>query len=123
MFAANVGKQLVSAKESNTPIVKETISRGVQVAFSDAMKRTNTVFTPEQEKIISRDLRNAAIKSGFSKSPVSSGIIGNIRTADVKEKSTPASVARIKVTLKEEGLEWSTQAAENGGINRTLQPE
>ena len=123
ILLANIDSVLTQVKKSNTPIVSETISRGVQNSFSDALKKANLKLTIEEEKIVAQNLRSIVSKTSFQKRPVSSGIIGNIRTADVKEKSTPTSVARIKITLKEEGLEWATQSSESGGVTRTLQPE
>jgi hypothetical protein len=49
--------------------------------------------------------------------------VANIKTADVKEQASSTSVVRLKITLKEEGLEWATKASEAGGVVRTLQPE
>lgn len=123
LLMANIDSVLAEVKKSNTPIVAETISRGVQNAFSDAVKKSAIKLSVEEEKVIASSLRTVISKTSFVKRPVNSGIISNIRTADVKEKSNPASVARIKITLKEEGLEWATQSSESGGVSRTLQPE
>ena len=123
LFIAGVSKQLSEIKSSGTPVVKESLSRGVQQAFAEALKRSNTQLSTEEKTLITHELRSVVSKTSMVKRPVSAGIISNIRTSDVKEHATPNTAARIKITLREEGLEWTTQATDSGGVNRTLQPE
>lgn len=47
----------------------------------------------------------------------------NVVSGEVKERAAPASVARLCVTLREEGLEWDVTRIEDGRIRRRLGPE
>ena len=123
MFVDKVKNQLEMVKQSSTPIMKETVVRCVYGAFADALTKTKTILTASEKETIARDLRAEVSTVSITKEPVASSIVANIKTADVKERASNASVVRLKITLKEEGLEWATQASESGGVVRTLQPE
>lgn len=122
-FLEEVNKQLLSVKQTGTPIMKETIARSVQGALATTLINSKTTLTAKEKEIIATDLRDKISTVGIAKEPVASSIVANIRTADVKEQASTTSVVRLKVTMKEEGLEWATQASESGGVVRTLQPE
>lgn len=122
-FTGRLTEQLGVARESGAPIMKETVARCVQGAFADALTKTKTTLTPSQKETIARDLRDKMAKVSIAKQPIASSVVANIKTADVKERTSATSVVRLRITLKEEGLEWATQASEAGGVARTLQPE
>lgn len=122
-FVDEIRTRLVAVRRSGTPVMKETVTRGVQDAFADVLISTRSTLSTTDKEIIARDLRSKVSSVSVAKEPVASSINANIRTADVKEKASDASVVRLTITLKEEGLEWATQAGESGGIVRTLQPE
>ena len=123
MFIDGVKHQLELAKQSGAPIMKETVARSVQDAFAATLTKTKTTLTATNKEAIARDLRARVSTVGIAKEPVTSSIVANIKTADVKERASNTTVVRLKITLKEEGLEWATQASESGGVVRTLQPE
>lgn len=123
MFLDETVNQLELAKQKNAPIMKETIVRAVQGAFTDVLNKTKTTMTTANKEVIAKDLRTKVSAVGIAKQLGTSSIVANIKTADVKERSSNTNVLRLKITLKEEGLEWSTQASESGGVVRTLQPE
>jgi hypothetical protein len=122
-FTDEVKNQLTLVKQSGAPVMKETVARSVQAAFTDALAKTKTPLTASEKETIVKDLRTKVTTISIAKEPVAASIIANIKTADVKERSSIANVVRLKITLKEEGLEWATQANESGGVIRTLQPE
>lgn len=122
-FAEEVNTRLASLEQTRAPIMEETIARCVQGAFTATLSRTKTRLTDQHMEVIARDLRERSATVGIAKEPVFPGIVANVRTADVKEQSSDSSVVRLKITLKEEGLEWGTHATESGGVRRTLQPE
>lgn len=122
-FMNEVKGQLGKIKQSGTPIMKETVARSVQSAFADTLTKSKTTLNSAQKEAIARDIRATVSAVGLVKVPVTPSIVANIKTADVKEQATSSSVVRLKITLKEEGLEWATQASESGGVIRTLQPE
>ncbi len=122
-FVNQIKSQLVSVQQSNTPIMKETIVRSVQDAFTNTLTKTKTTLTPSEQQNIAQDLRSKISAVGITKEPITPSIIANIKTADVKERASDTNVVRLKITLKEEGLEWAIHAGESGGVIRTLQPE
>jgi len=123
MFLERVKNQLELVKQTGAPIMKETVARNVQDAFADTLTKTKTTLTAADKEAIARNFRTKVPKVSIAKEPVSSSIVANIKTADVKERASNTSVMRLKITLKEEGLEWATQSSESGGVVRTLQPE
>lgn len=122
-FSEEVQNRLEVEKQTGTPIMKETVSRSVQDAFASTLTKTKTTLSSTDQMTLSRDLRAKASTIGIAKELVPSSIVANIKTADVKERATSTSVVRLRITLKEEGLEWTTKASEGGGVTNTLQPE
>ncbi len=122
-FSAAVKEELSSVKLAGAPVMKEALARSVQDAFAAALTKTKTPLSASEKAVIARDLRTKISSVGITKAPVTPSIESNIKTADVKEKATGSSVVRLTITIKEEGLEWSTRADESGGVVRTLQPE
>jgi hypothetical protein len=123
MFVTEVKNQLALIKQSGTSIMKESISRSVQGAFADTLAKTETILTASQKETIAKNLKTTISTINLAKKPVAPNIMANIKTADVKERASGANVVRMKITLKEEGLEWTTQMNESGSVVSTLQPE
>lgn len=122
-FLREVKNQLELAKQTGAPVMKETVARSVQGAFATTLTKTKTPMTATDKEAVARDLRTKVSTVGIAREPVTSSIVANIKTADVKEKASNTSVVHLKITLKEEGLEWAIQSSESGGTVRTLQPE
>lgn len=122
-FQTKVGAKLTALKKQTGSVSKETVVREVHKAFTESLKSSGTTLTRDQQIRIAKDLRSVSSLSGFLSKPVAAGVLGNVRTSDVKEKATPDTVTRVKITIREEGLEWSTQATDSGGEKHTLQPE
>jgi len=122
-FTNEAENQLTTLRQSGLPLMKESIVRIVQNSISETISKTQTPFTTSQRDEIAKALRERISQVSIIKEPTSSSIAANIKTSDVKEKSSVTNVVRLKITLKEEGLEWATQASESGGVIRTLQPE
>jgi len=122
-FTEEVNSRLALLKQTRAPIMEETIVRCVQAAFTATLGKTKTRLTAEHKEVIAKDLRTTASDIGIAKESIPPRIAANIKTADVKEQTSSTSVVRLKITLKEEGLEWGTEASESGGVKRTLQPE
>ncbi|MGB1237228.1 MAG: hypothetical protein ACPG4U_03395 [Pseudomonadales bacterium] len=122
-FKRDIENRLKKMKSSGAPMVKENIIRNVQGALATQIKTHKLELNSEQQKLISNSIRDTLALENISRKPVAAAIKSNIKTADVKEKSSSTNVVRVKVTFREEGLEWATQASESGGVTRTLQPE
>jgi hypothetical protein len=123
MFADEVSRQLAQVSKSGSPIMKESVARGVQKAFTAALIKSKSTLTAEEKQVLAGELRAKATDVALASEPISPIISANIKTADVKERASSATVVRLKITLREEGLEWSTQASDAGGVVRNLQPE
>lgn len=122
-FGSEVENQLKFAKQGDVPIMKETIARGVQNAFANSLAKTQSKLTSSEKEIIARELRAHVAATGVAREPTPPGLAANAKTAQVKDQASKESVARLRITLKEEGLEWAVQTNEAGGVTRTLQPE
>lgn len=122
-FSDEIKKALELAKRTGAPIMKETVARGVQSAFTATVAKTKTPIKAADKEAIAKDLRDKISAVSIARAPVTASVVANVKTAEVKERASNASVVRLKITLKEEGLEWATQASESGGVVRTLQPE
>lgn len=111
------------AKELNTKIAllqkdpekmktlsKETVAVLAAESLGNQIKRSRTasVISPAQQKLLLTSVQKRALQITEIK-PAHSGRLGaSILTNDIKEKSAPETVTRIKITLREEGLEWVT---------------
>lgn len=123
VFLREVKDYLATLQQSGQPVLGEAVARGVQRAFAETLTKTKSDVAASVKETIASDLRAKVSAIGIVKDAEASGIAANIKTADVKEKSSSANVVRLKITLKEEGLEWATQASADGGVVRSLQPE
>lgn len=122
-FIHEVTNQLKAVQESGRPTMEEAVARTVQNAFANTLARTRAGMTAPERETIAKDLRNEASRIAIVSEPVAPSVGANVKTADVKEQSSPATAVRITITLKEEGLEWAVQSSDTGGVIRTLQPE
>lgn len=122
-FMREVKKQLALVKQTAAPVMTETIARKVQDALAETLIKTKTTVTASEKDLLASDLRAKVSAIGVARKESAPRIDANIKTADVKEQASSANVVRLKITLKEEGLEWGVQASESGGVVRTLQPE
>jgi len=80
-------------------------------------------FSSRQAEEIRLDLQQAANSAALRKVGTRPRLTAEIMTAEVKERSDPGSVTHLKITMREEGLEWTTTEASDGSIARTLTPE
>lgn len=122
-FINEIKTQLTAMQQSGKPMMEEAVARTVQNAFAHTMTRNQPSVTGVDKNTIANDLRGEVSRVAIVSEPVAPGVTANIKTADVKEQSTATTAVRLRLTLKEEGLEWAVQSSDNGGVIRTLQPE
>lgn len=122
-FKEELHAQLVASRKLPGVVTREKHIQIVQSALDKALKRSNTHLSAEHKNVIHKDLRAVVAAVSVTKETVTPSIVANIKTADVKEKASNATIVRVRITMKEEGLEWATQTSETGGIVRTLTPE
>ena len=122
-FADNVKADVESLRTSNVAVTKEAVSRTIQDSLARSLDAAKINLDPAVRTQLIQDVRAKAADVALSKAPVMPTLSANINTADVKDKAGSGNVVRLTITLKEEGLEWSTSATTDGGVKRTLQPE
>jgi hypothetical protein len=122
-FIHAVKDQLTAMQQAGKPMMEEAVARTVQSAFADTLARNRADVSGLDKNTIANDLRSEVSRVAVVSEPVAPGVTANILTADVKERSSAATAVRLKITLKEEGLEWAVRSSDTGGVLRTLQPE
>ena len=70
-----------------------------------------------------RDLRSKANKVALRKLGSPPRIEATIVSSEIKDKSSPENVTRIRVVMREEGMEWSVAVKEDGARRSILIPE
>ncbi|MCF6178608.1 MAG: hypothetical protein L3J63_04355 [Geopsychrobacter sp.] len=103
---------------------REAVIRAAEEAFHTTVrsKVVDKSTLAAANRIVS-NLRFSASGSALQKIGRAPQISASILTAEVKDKSSLANVSRMRITLKEEGLEWSIGENDDGTISRKLTPE
>jgi len=122
-FEASMDKHVSKIQSTDAPVFRESVSRAVDNALLEAQKVTGLNLSEHEKRVLASDLRLASYNSSITRESTAPTILSNIKTADVKDGASKENVVRLKVTFKEEGLEWATSASDSGGVNQTLQPE
>lgn len=122
-YTAEIKKQMESLKSANTPVMRETVVRNVQDTFIAALSKSKIEIPEAEKEEIIKLLRNEVSKMCVVKEVITPKLMTTVNTSAVKENASSSTVVRLKITLKEEGLEWSTQSNEAGGTINTLQVE
>lgn len=103
---------------------RETVVKAVDLAFARTLgEEAHDPIPAGQVRRITTDLRSRAADVAFKKVGVPPRINASILTEDIKNRAPTAVVARIRLVLKEEGLEWSVAQNEDGTVSRRLSPE
>ena len=103
---------------------REAVIRAAEDAFSATIREkiVKDATLAASSRVVS-NLRFSASGSALEKVGRSPRIDASMLTAEVKDKSSQANVARLKLTLKEEGLEWTVGENDDGTLSRKLTPE
>ena len=80
-------------------------------------------IAPAQIKRLAEVARQKAGQAALKKEGVPPSVMVNIKTEDIKLSANTGVVTRLKLVLKEEGLEWSVGEKEDGTQSRKLMPE
>jgi len=112
---------------SVTSFPKEVVIRSVDKSFTALIRRELSANTqsisPEQTKNISSDIRSKASEVALKEVGSPPSIEASIITAEVKDEAGAGNVSRLRIVMKEEGLEWSISQSEDGTNTKTLTPE
>lgn len=111
-----------SAEASRYP--REVAERGAERAMMSALKQSGArEVSADQIKKIGGDLRKRARDVAIKQAGERPVISASINTAEVKEHAAAANVTRLRLVLKEEGLEWSVVENDDGSRDKKLTPE
>jgi hypothetical protein len=118
----------VGTRPQATAVERPLTREGVARVASNALAR---VIAPERIEGLSADVMRSlsdavvaragevAVKTLGRPPALSASII----TAEVKDQASSANAARIRLTLREEGLEWTAVTTRDGTTVRRLTPE
>ncbi len=111
-------------RSTDTRVTREAVLRSIDDAYAKALKKTASTSeipfekTDAVNKAVRHSISQIALKS--SSNPLS--LITDATTSAVKESATSQSSVRLQITLREEGLEWSS-SSQDGRLKNRLQPE
>lgn len=105
--------------------LRETTSREVENAITKVAKQPefrNTINKNELRLIVD-SLRKKAALSAVKREGAAPALKSTVLTENVKANADPATVTRIRITLREEGLEWNDVQGADGKTRGRLTPE
>ena len=105
-------------------VTREALLRGIDDAFMKALKKSpsNKELPFEKTQVVSKAIRHRISQIALKSNSNPSALITNATTSTVKETTNVANSVRLQITLREEGLEWTT-SSQNGKLKNRLQPE
>lgn len=105
----------------------EMVVRATENALSQISKELGSEyrekFSLDNEKIIRQELRHEAQVVALKKVGRAPKIEATIITSEVKERADNYNISRLRLIIKEEGVEWAVSGDEGGEIRRNLTPE
>lgn len=102
---------------------REVAIRAVEKAMVAATEKAPIKMTADQEKRLKEQLRTTAGQAILIKRGNPDRLDISVITSEVKESAGSGNIARMKVAVKEEGLEWSIGESNDGSISGKLIPE
>jgi len=123
-FAAELGRRLKDEGEGSVPA--NTLVEAAEAAFRGAREADPLEgrFTVEQANAVREALRHRVEREAHEKPPVPLSYFDvSVLTGDIKARGGPDNVARLKISLQEEGLEWTRIEQPDGTTRDILVPE
>jgi hypothetical protein len=104
---------------------REAVSRAAQQALLEVLDAggLRVKFPPAAVRELLSDLQLRALDVAEKTPAEVPRLQASILTAEVKDKADLGNAARIRMTIKEEGLEWTVHEAADGSRVRRLSPE
>ena len=117
--------RLRQIEERGPEFLRQNVALAVNHAFIEATKTSGAAPLLPQSQLtaISRDLQQVAREVVYEQMGVPPRIEASIITADVKNASSPNNVTRLRLMVREEGLDWDTVEQSDGSIRSSLSPE
>ncbi|MEO2280753.1 hypothetical protein [Pseudoalteromonas pernae] len=111
-------------RSSDVRLTKESIVRAVDDAFQKALKKSGSDRDIPFERLeaVNHQVRHHVSSIALKSQSLPPGIITSVVSSKVKESATPQNAIRLNITIREEGLEWTT-SIEHGTKKSKLMPE
>lgn len=104
--------------------LSEAVARETQAAFLEVLKQEGRGrFEPAQVQPMLAALRDVATRVAMAEPAAPPEFRVSVLTSDVKDRADPKSVARIHLTIREDGVEWATIDSPDGTTRGQLIPE
>jgi len=130
LFKEDLAREINKLSPSSSDVVsfpREVVIRAVDKSFTTLVKRELAAnmqsISPGQAKNISTDIRTKASQVALKEVGSPPTIEASIITAEVKDEAGAGNVSRLRIVMREEGLEWSVSQNEDGSITQALTPE
>ncbi len=115
--------ELSKAGSGRPAPAREQFVKLSEMTFIDTLNQQQIEMPAEVRREILSSLRRAAREHLLETPGQPPRLKINVLTAEIKDKAAPVQVARIKLTVREEGLEWTTIENEDGSRDSRLTPE
>ena len=124
-FRSNLASGLAAApgvKEGGAKS-RETVARVAMKAVSQTVESISVSGETVDWRRVTQEVGDRARDSALVKDAAPARLQVTMLTQDVKELSTPENVTRIRITIREEGLEWTQVEQPDGTRIGKLIPE
>jgi hypothetical protein len=102
---------------------REAISRQAQETVHEVLLASDARIEPAPLRAVLDAVADHTLETAEIDAGQLPALKVNVLTDDVKEKSSPSSVARLRILLTEEGLEWISQRGSDGTRKHNLTVE
>lgn len=124
VFTGRLEISLARQKPSAQVVVAEVTARCAEEALVEVLKRDSQPrFDQQQLRRVSDAVKMAAAESTVVEPSTPPEFRVTVLTSHVKDKADPATVARIRMTVREDGVEWTSVERPDGTTRDQLIPE
>lgn len=115
----------VSVSATQPAASRETVVRSVEASLVASLgtPELRGIIAGDKLKALISDVRRRADEVAERTPGKPPRINATIMTSEVKEKAGAGNATQVRLTLREEGLEWSIVKRDDGTLTRSLQPE
>lgn len=106
-------------------VPREAVARSAEAAVVQTLSEApeSARLGGDKLRAVVADVRQRVFGMAEVKEGKPPRIRATLMTSEVKERADPNTVTRVRLTLREEGLEWTTGRASDGTSTRKLTPE
>jgi len=126
-FSVGLDRELSQLASASSGASAEAVVRAVEKSFADASAelRRQGAWKLDARRVapVLKEIRVEAADRALKTVGERPRLEAIITTGEVKERAGDATVTRLSIVLREEGLEWSVAEEEDGRVSRKLTPE